>query len=136
MSQGKAFNAELWSTNPKYRQKYLDTSEPSRGFMSAKNPKAARMVMVSRPSLKVTQGQKITLAVKVLPGAPVSFFSPHLNRFGNGLTSMTVAADQQGIAEVEMEGVLGTLARTDVICSSPLCAGTAVFKITTVQSRK
>jgi hypothetical protein len=134
MIAGAPFDAARWANDPAYKAAYLAVAEPSRGFAGSKDPKAPRLERVSAMNPIVAQDEKIELSVRASPGAPVSFFSPHLNRFENGLTSITVVADAQGLATVTMEGVPGTIGPTDVVASSPLNSGSVTIKVETTQA--
>ena len=135
MISGKAFDAARWATDASYKAEYLAAAEPSRAFAAAKDPKAPSLQRLSELNPIVAHGQKIILQIKASPGAPVSALSPNLNRFvESGLTACTVVADADGVASFTMEGVPGTIAGTDVICASPLCSGTVIFKVETVQA--
>ncbi len=126
----KPFDEAAYRANP---QAYLDVAEPGRVFQTKPAaPGVARIEPVSPYWQDVKQGASVELAVKALPGAPVTFTSFDCGKFGNGLTTETVAADAAGIARVKFHGVPGTVLETNILAASPLTSGQARFKTNTL----
>lgn len=126
----KPFDEAAYKADP---QAYLDVAEPGRVFQT--KPAAAgvaRLESVSPYWQDVKQGESVELAVKALPGAPVTFTSFDCGKFGNGLTTQTVAADAAGVARVRFHGVPGTVLETNILAASPMTSGQARFKTNTL----
>lgn len=126
----KPFDAVAYKADP---QAYLDVAEPGRVFQSKPfAPDVARIEPVSPYFQDVRQGATVELAVKVTPGAPVTFTSFDCGAFDNGLTTQTVAADAAGVARVKFRGMPGTVLETNILASSPMTSGQARFKTNTL----
>jgi hypothetical protein len=117
----KPFNLEAYKQNPKA---YLDVVEPGRVFQSAQPAKDVPRLRPLSPQLQeVAQGKSIKLKVQATPNYPVTFTSFDLGRFSNQLTSMTVEANEVGVAEVEFIGAPGTINEVNILASSPMTSG-------------
>ena len=126
----KPFDAVAYKANP---QAYLDVAEPGRVFQSKPfAPGVAAIQPVSPYFQDVKQGESIELAVKVAPGAPVTFTSFDCGSFDNGLTTRTVAADAAGVARVKFLGMPGTVLETNILAASPMTSGQVRFKTNTL----
>jgi len=124
----KSFDAAAYRQNPKA---YLDVVEPGRVYGTAEPSKT---VPVLKPSggqfFRLEQKQTTTLAVRSVPAkAPVTFTSFDLGAFENGLTSITVAADDQGVAQVKFTAIPGTVADVNILAGSPLASGQVKFTV-------
>ena len=75
------------------------------------------------------QGETIPLQVRALPNAPVSFSSFDLGRFQNHLTSITVEANDAGVATVQFTAPPGTINHVNILVASPMTAGQAKFVV-------
>ncbi len=72
----------------------------------------------------------VDLSVKVKSHAPVTFTTTHGGVFkSTGLSTVTVAADKNGIADVTYVASRGTLHQAYVLCASPLTSGQLKFSI-------
>ena len=60
------------------------------------------------------------IRVKADENAPVSFYHAGVGRFENELKSVTVAADENGIAEVRFAASPGTKGLNTILAASPL----------------
>lgn len=121
----KLFDPEAYTKNP---QAYLDVVEPGRAFAPAQPGKdVPQLQPVSDYFQKVTQGQSVKLSVLCVPKMPVTFTSLDLGQFSNQLTSVTVAANAEGIAETEFSATSGTINDVRIIAASPSTSGQARF---------
>ena len=91
------FDLAAYQRNP---QAYLNVIEPGRVFQVAQpGPEVPRIAPLSPLAVAIPQGSSTPLQVRVPPGMPVTFTSFDLGRFAeNQLTSITVAANDQGVA--------------------------------------
>ena len=125
-----AFDAAAYAAKP---QEYLDVAEPGRVFQTKPaGPGVTAIAPVSPYWQDVKQGDSIELAVKAVPGAPVTFTSFDAGAFGNGLTTQTVRADGAGLATVRFLGVPGTVNESNILAASPLTSGQVRFKASTL----
>ena len=122
----KKFDAVAYMKDP---EKYINTIEPGRVFQPAQpGPGVPRIRPVSRFFHNVIQGgPPAVLKVKVTPGSPVTFTSFDLGEFQNRLTSITVKADKQGLAQTKFYGTSGTIADVNILAASPATAGQVKF---------
>jgi hypothetical protein len=58
---------------------------------------------------------------------PCTFSSFDLGHFQNQLTSVSVAANDQGVAEVDFFGAPGTINEVKILASSPVTSGQIRF---------
>ncbi len=124
------FDPQSYAADP---QKYLNTVEPGRVWQSAQpGPGVTRAGLASKAFSEVLQGEAVPLKVKVLPNAPVTFTSIDLGAFSNRLTSITVAADQDGIATAQFIGTPGTYNDVNILAASPVTSGQVKFVVTVV----
>jgi hypothetical protein len=122
----------LLSTQPNARElaSYLDRVEPARVFDTADVSKIARkLTVIGETYREVQPDASVTLYVRAVPSAPVSFTSEDLGEFENGLASITVLADRRGRAGVEWTATPGTLGGVSVLAGSPATSGQVVFSL-------
>lgn len=123
----KPFDKEAYKKNP---EAYLNVVEPGRVFQSLQPGEGVpRLHMVSPSYQEVVQGKSVKLRVKALAGYPVSFTSFDLGHFQNQLTSLTVEAGEDGIAEAEFFGAPGTINEVKILASSPVTSGQVKFLV-------
>lgn len=117
-----------WAKYQADPEKYLAVPEPGRVYQTAK-PDLGVPVLAPTTSrfLSTPQGEPITLEVETLPNSPVTFTSFDLGRFSNLLTTMTVAADDNGCAQVEFTGAPGTIDDVEILAGSPMASGQVKF---------
>ncbi len=124
------FDAKAYKANPRA---YLDTVEPGRVFQAAPSgPGVPRLRTTDARLKQVVQGETAALRVVAPPGAPVTFTSFDAGAFENRLTSITVAADQQGIAQAKFLATTGTIADVHILAASPVASGQARFVVNVV----
>lgn len=112
---------------------YLNTVEPGRIWQAAQPAEGvAQAIPVSPEYVEVLQGEPVALTVKAAPNAPVTFTSFDLGAFSNGLTSITVAADEKGIAIAPFTGTRGTYNECNILAASPLTSGQVKFVVNVI----
>ena len=109
---------------------YVNTIEPGRVFQSAQPGEGVFPLRTLTPRLlTIEQGQSVPLRVRATPGAPVTFTSFDLGQFENQLTSITVRADDKGIATARFVGSPGTINDVNILVASPVNSGQAKFAV-------
>lgn len=112
------FDAKKYAENP---EAYLNQIRPGRVFQPAQpGPDVTRLTALSKPFVKVLQSESVQLRVKADPGAPVAFHTSQTGNFENLLKSITVAANDEGIASATFTLGPGTLGLVDVLAASPV----------------
>lgn len=117
----KEFNHAKYKKNPK---EYLDIVEPGRIWQAAQPGEGVAVIDYAGDAFQTAeQNVPVVLKAKVTPGAPVTFTSFDLGAFENELTSVTVAADEEGIARTSFTGTSGTINDCRILASSPVTTG-------------
>ena len=125
--QPKPFDVEAYRRDP---QAYLDVVEPGRVWQPAEpGPGVEVLKQLSPRFTRIKQTESTKLRVQAVPNAPVSFASFDLGKFQNDLHAITVAANDQGIAEVEFFGREGTYNNVNILAASPLTTGQVKFQV-------
>jgi hypothetical protein len=126
-----AFDLNAYQKDP---AAYLNIIEPARVFQSAQPDASAVVILrISEKCPVIKQGLSTILIVKALPEMPVSFTSFDLGRFENDLTSITVKANKEGIAQTVFTGSAGTIAKVNILASCPLTSGQVKFVVEVVK---
>lgn len=111
-------------------QSYLNSVEPGRVFQGAQPGEGVPVIKrVSSRKQKMLQGESVRLQVGVPAGAPVTFTSFDLGAFQNKLTSISVAANSEGIAEAVFTATSGTIAEVSILAASPMASGRVRFEV-------
>ena len=123
----KPFDHAAFAANP---QAFLDVVEPGRSFQTAE-PGVDVPVLSPKgsASFKIPVGGACTLMVITRPGYPVTFTGLDLGTFVNSLTSITVQADDQGVASAVYSASGGVIADAQVLAGSPGASGQVKFHI-------
>jgi hypothetical protein len=117
----KKFDPAAYQRDP---QGYLQTVEPGRVFQPKQPGKGVKRIKRASPQfVRIKQNTSTRLCVQALPGAPVSWTSFDCGKFANQLTSITVQADERGLAETEFFGTPGTIEDVHILCASPMTSG-------------
>jgi hypothetical protein len=125
--QPEPFDAESYGRDP---QAYLDVVEPARVFQPAQpGPGVEVLRQLSPRFTRIKQTESTKLRVQAVPDAPVTFTSFDLGKFQNQLTSVTVAANNKGIAEAEFFGRTGTYSNVNILAASPMTSGQVKFGV-------
>ncbi|MBA2480706.1 MAG: hypothetical protein H0V44_08590 [Planctomycetes bacterium] len=123
----KGFNREKYLADP---AAYLDLLAPSRSVEPAQPAADIPMLQpIGTTGAAIGVGQSCILRVKTEPGMPATFASSGLGSFESGFPTITVAADEQGIAEARFTATKGTIGDCPIICASPVRGGTIRFLV-------
>lgn len=124
------FDPESESYDEGYRQAYLRTPEPGRVWHPAQPGPGVKRIRPLMPAYAyVKQGEDITLRVSGVPDQPVTFTSFDLGMFENKLTTITVTANAQGVAEATFHGASGTADDVKILAASPVMSGQARLRV-------
>ena len=127
MHEAKPFDRAAYEKDP---QPYLDEVEPGRIWQSADEGEGVMPIgRLGDFYRKLIQGESAPLSVRTAPNAPATFYSPALGRFEKQLTSITVKADEKGIATAVYTASLGSHDEVTVVAASPMVSGQARFLI-------
>ena len=129
----KPFDAEKYQKDAEYRKEYLESPQPARVFHPAQPGEGVpRIVRLSPPLQYVVQGESVKLRVRAVPGTPVNFNSFDLGIFSNQLSTISVEAGADGVAEAEFLARPGTIEDVNVMVASPETSGqvTLVVNVT------
>ncbi len=111
-------------------ESYLAAIEPGRIYQSAQPGKnVPRIKITSKAFSNVVQGEKVFFQVKVNAGDPVTFHSSEMGEFANRLSTITVRADDAGIAKAEFKTTPGMHGLVNVLAASPRTSGQAHFYV-------
>lgn len=128
------FDAAAFRADP---EAYLNVSEPGRVFQTAQpGPGVPRLAALVPRVADAEQGQPVTLRVQAVAAAPVTFTSFDLGAFENQLTSITVQADAEGVAEAVFTGTPGTYNAANILAASPMTAGQLRFIVNVLPPRR
>ena len=112
------------------REAYLAIHEPSRVWQSAEpGPGVSVLTPQGSTRLILQQGESVRLQVKTTPEMPATFTSFDLGAFDNGLSSITVAADKQGLATATFHGAPGKVNEVNVLAASPVASDRIHFEL-------
>ena len=127
----EAFDAKKYRSNPKYRQRYLKSVQPGRVFQPAQPGKGVGQVKAISPLAQtIVQGESVRLRVRGKPASPYTFTSFDLGRFvGNSLTSITVEANEKGVAVVDFVATPGTVDNVRILVAGPSTSGQVKFNV-------
>ena len=118
------FDRSEYLRNP---QAYINIIEPGRVFQTAQPEEAQPIQRLSPFYAQIQQGERVSLKVRAEPDMPVTFTSFDLGAFENQLTSITVKAGSNGIAETEFIATPGTIADVKILAASPTSSGRIKF---------
>jgi len=125
------FDNDAYQRNP---QAYLNVVEPGRVWQSAQpGPDVPRLSAQSATGYSVEQGETVSLKVQAIALAPVTFTSFDLGEFQNQLTSITVAADGEGVAVARFTGSAGTVGEVNILAASPMTSGQVRFHVEVIE---
>ena len=116
---------------------YLDVADPSRIHLRApagpdlRAPAGVTRITAKSPSfIEVQPRSRTTLAVQATPHAPVTFLAYDRGAFTNGMSTITVQANQQGLAQADYTITTGTTLDCMIKVTSPLTSGQIDFLLT------
>jgi hypothetical protein len=115
------FNREEYLKDPKT---YLETVEPGRVYQNLEpGPGTSPLKRTSPYFREVLQGETVVLEAKAEPKMPVTFYSDRLGQFQNLLGTISVPADENGVARAEFTVSTGTRDEVEVFAASPVHSG-------------
>jgi hypothetical protein len=113
----RKFDLESYRQDP---TAYLTTVEPGRVWESAQPSDDTPILRSLVPPLQLLHpGESVRLRVKAAAGFPVTFLSLDLGAFSNELPVITVASDEEGVAEALFTATRGTGYGVRVLAASP-----------------
>ena len=134
MHPAPSFDRAEYERDP---QKYLDEVAPGRINQSlAPSKDVAAIRRRGKYIYTLVQGESVSLEVIVKPKMPVTFHSPSLGEFESGLTSITVKADENGVARARFTASGGTRGEIDLRAASPVHSDVARWLIEVVKPQK
>ncbi len=121
------FNREQFLSDP---DTYVQRIRPARVYDPAQpGPDVTPLEALTTPFQSILQGEQINFRVKADPGMPVAFYTPQVGTFDNLLSSITVVADEEGIATAAYRAGPGSQGLTDVLAASPVHSGQLQFRV-------
>lgn len=125
--EASRFDVEAYERDPSV---YLDAVEPGRVFSPAEpGENVVAIQPVGSAYHGVVQGESVALRVRVQPKDPVTFTSFQLGTFDNQLTSITVRADDQGVAQANYTASGGTIDDVQILAAGPRTSGQVQFLV-------
>ncbi|MBE7461894.1 MAG: hypothetical protein HS116_00245 [Planctomycetes bacterium] len=122
------FDAQAFEREP---ERYLNSIEPGRVFQTAQpGPQVPALTAEGDRFIRLAPGASTKLTVKAPPRAPVSFTSLDMGSFAESkLNSVTVRADEQGVATANFVASAGTTGDVNILAGSPLASGQVKYKV-------
>jgi hypothetical protein len=125
------FNRQAYLENP---STYCGVAEPGRIWDVAPPSKdTPRLLALSERMQNVKQGGSVSLKLKTVSKMPVSLVALDGGMFENKLNTITVAADEAGVAEVKFFGTPGTINEVNILAASPVASGQVKFLVNVEQ---
>ena len=124
----EAFDREAYLANP---EAYLNLIRPSRVFDPAQpGEDVVPLEPISNGFHEILQGEQVVLKVQAEAGMPVAFYTPQVGHFTeNQLKSVTVKADDEGIATATFNAATGSMGVVDVMAASPVHSRQLQFRV-------
>jgi hypothetical protein len=108
---------------------YLDIAEPGRIYDVAQPVEQVKpLTTASASNFEMFDGEAVRLGVKTEPFGVATFTAFGVGRFDNGLLTMTVQADENGIATAIYVTSTGP-ELSEVVAGSPMTSGTVRFTL-------
>lgn len=127
----ETFDAGRYQKDAGYRKAYLSRPVGARVFAPAQPGSAVSHIKRTSPRyVRLIQGETAILKVKSVPSMPVTFSSFDLGRFQKSqLTTVTVEADEKGVATATFESPQGSAGDITVVAASPVATGQVRFLV-------
>jgi hypothetical protein len=130
LADPKPFDHEEYLRNP---QAYLNVMEPGRVWQPAQpGPDVPRLRTLTARTISLPQQETVSFKVRAIPQAPVTFTTLDLGEFQNQLPSITVAADEEGVAVARFTATTGTVDAIHILAASPMTSGQLQFTVEVV----
>ena len=121
------FDRKAYAANP---EKYLNEIAPGRIHdVLPASRKTAATRRVGKYRHQVVQGEIVILKAKTDPEMPVTFYSNRFGSFNGGVSTITIAANRDGIARVEFKTTSGMYGEVDILAASPVRSGRARYLV-------
>ena len=122
------FDRQAYTADP---QAYLDQIRPARVFDPAQPADDVTPLEYMSPAFtNILQDEQVQLRVKADPGSPVAFYTPQTAWFEESLlSSVTVAANDEGIATATLKAGGGSVGLVDVMAASPVHSRQIQFRV-------
>lgn len=112
------FDAAAYRRDP---AAYLGVVEPGRIWAPAEPGRdVPELLVLGEDRMQVAELGQVTIRLRAAPRAPVTLTSLDLGAFANGLTSVTVQADDVGEVQVPWTATAGTIAGVRILAASPV----------------
>ena len=106
-------------------EKLLTTADPARIYDTATpGPDVPMLTSAGPTEQRIRPGETVTLSVRTVPGSVTTFASQDGGVFPNHAASITVLADEQGVAMTTLTADPGTVDDVQVQVGSPGAVGT------------
>lgn len=103
---------------------YLDIADAGRAMEPAQPAANVAMIApVGGTTGTIAPGESVVLQALTEPGMPVTFLSQGYGAFESGVTTITVAADESGVASARFHAAPGTVGLCPIIAASPVRGG-------------
>ena len=124
----EAFDRVAYEAGP---EKYLNKIRPARVFDPAQpGEDVTPLEPISNGFHSILQGEQVVLQVKAEAGVPVAFYTPQTGWFAeNQLSSVTVKADEDGVATATFQTGGGSMGIVDVLAASPVHSRQLQFRV-------
>jgi hypothetical protein len=109
---------------------YTVLTRPARVFQSAQPGEGVKPIRSETEFYQeILQGESVRIKVFAEPRMPVTFHTQQLGEFDNRLKTITVAASEEGVAEVTYRAVSGVQGLINVMAASPANSGQLKYLI-------
>ncbi len=116
----EAFDLESYRADP---ESWLVKVRPGRALQAKEpGPNVDPLIPVGAMYRDILQGESVILQVELEPQMPVTFHA-HLGQFENQLKTISVAASDEGIAQVVYKAVSGVKGPIRIAAASPVHSG-------------
>lgn len=114
-------------------QAYLQLTRPGRVFQSLRPGADVVAIAPLTPIYQeIVQGESVAMSVTAEPGMPVTFHTQQLGEFENRLKTISVAANDQGVARATYQAVTGVRGLVRVMAASPVHSQRVDFTVKVV----
>lgn len=118
-------------------QKYLQSIDSKRVYQSLEaGPDVPVLRLDGEDFHDMIQGESVFLRVIAEPNMPVTYLSPRFGQFENRLRTITVVADEQGLAPAKFTATSGTHGIVDITAASPTSSSEVNFRLRVVRPNK
>ncbi len=114
------FDRKKYEANP---DSYLSKVEPGRIWESLPPGTGKPIQRKGKYFHEVVRGESVIVRAITEPGMPVHFYTNSIGQFDNQLSTITVKADEQGIAVARYRTTSGQLGDVDLFAASPVRSG-------------